>query len=379
VRRQTAVALLPLLLAACARPGDKGAEGKTAPAKVTGAPKEAELATVTLSPEAEARLAVLTAPVEERVLTGSRRLGGEVVAPPGRAVTVAAPLAGTLLAPAEGGVPSAGSAVSKGQTVFRLRPLPGASDLAAAAARLEASRAKVRRAEQLLEAGAGSQRAVEEARAEAAAAESGARSLRPSADAGEGDTLILPSPEDGVVNALRAAPGQPVAAGTPLFEIAPRDPLWVRVPVYVGDLAGIDAGRPARVRSYGDAPGAPPRPARPVTGPPSADAAAATSDLYYQIANPGAALRPGHRVEVALPLRQSEKALVVPWSAVVYDVHGGAWVYESVAPRVFSRRRVEVRRVEGELAVLSSGPAVGAAVVVQGTAELFGTELGSGK
>ena len=93
---------------------------------------------------------------------------------------------------------------------------------------------------------------------------------------------------------------------------------------------------------------------------------AATSDLFFAAANADGALRPGQRVEVELRLRQPEKARVVPWSAIVYDIDGGTWVYETTAPHVFVRRRVQVRRVEGDLAVLSGGPAPGAKVVSRG-------------
>ena len=106
---------------------------------------------------------------------------------------------------------------------------------------------------------------------------------------------------------------------------------------------------------------------------------AATSDLFFAVSNEDGTLRPGQRVEVELRLRQPEHARVVPWSAVVYDYDGGAWVYETTAPHVFVRRRVQVRRVDGDLAVLSGGPAPGARVVSQGAAELFGTELGNGR
>jgi len=79
---------------------------------------------------------------------------------------------------------------------------------------------------------------------------------------------------------------------------------------------------------------------------------------------------------VTLELRGDEESLVVPWSAVVHDVHGGEWVYESTAPHVFVRRRVQVRSVVGSDAALASGPSVGASIVVAGAAELFGVEFG---
>jgi RND family efflux transporter MFP subunit len=377
VSRILAAGAVLVVLPACSSP--RPVEKASGPATVTNPVKEADFSSVTLTAEAEARLAIATAVVEERELQQVRAVGGEVVAPPGRAVTVAAPLAGTVLAPVSGGVPPAGTRVAKGQAILRLRPIPGAADLAAAQERLDVARVRVRRAEELMEAGATSARAVEDVRAELAAAESGARTLTPTADAGGGGVLVLASPEEGVMGTLRVAPGQSVAAATPLFDVVPRDALWVRVPIYVGDAATVDTSRGAVVRPLGGPPGAPGRPARAVPGPPTADPAAATSDVYFAVANGDGALRPGERVEVELRLRQPEKARVVPWSAIVYDVDGGAWVYEAAAPHVFVRRRVQVRRVDDGLAVLAGGPAPGARVVSQGAAELFGTELGNGK
>lgn len=371
------VVAIALLLSACSSPPK--AEHAAPPAKVENAPKEAGLSTVTLTAEAEGRLGVKTVPVDERLLAGARRVGGEVVVPPGRSLTVTAPLAGTLLPPASESVPSAGSPVRKGQVVFRLRALPGAAEVGASEARLAAARAKVRRTELLLEAGAASERALEEARADLAALEAGSRALSPGADAGEGDLLLLSSPQDGVIGGLRAAAGQSVAAAAALFEIVAAHPLWVRVPVYAGDPASIDTPPGAVLHLLSEPAGSPGRKLAPVPGVPTADPLSATSDLFFEVANLDRVLRPGQRVEVMLRLRQPEKVRVVPWPAVVYDIDGGAWVYENTAPHVFVRRRVEVRRVEGDLAVVASGPAPGALVVAVGAAELFGTELGPGK
>jgi RND family efflux transporter MFP subunit len=371
---------MAVLLACACSPAPPKAQKAAAPAHVAGGvKKEEDLASVTLTPEAESRLAVRTSVVEEKQLPALRRVGGEVAVPAGRALVVTAPLAGTLLAPADAPVPAAGAAVGKGQVVFRLRPLPGATDLGAAEARLEAARAKARRVEQLLEAGAASVRAVEEARAELAAAEAGGRSLAPSSDTGSGAVLVLSSPQDGLLHAVRAAPGQSVAASAPLFDVVSRDPLWVRVPLYVGDLAGVDEAKGARVHDLSENAGAPGRPARLISGPPSADAQAATADLYFEVANSDGRLRPGQRVSVSLALKTEDRGRVVPWSAILYDFQGGTWVYENTAPQVFVRRRVEVSRVVGDSAVLARGPAVGAKIVTTGAAELFGTELGSGK
>jgi hypothetical protein len=68
----------------------------------------------------------------------------------------------------------------------------------------------------------------------------------------------------------------------------------------------------------------------------------------------------------------------VPLAALIYDKSGESWVYVATHPRTFVRQRVSVARVEGELVILESGPAVGAAVVTVGAAELLGSEYGVG-
>ena len=117
-------------------------------------------------------------------------------------------------------------------------------------------------------------------------------------------------------------------------------------------------------------------------GPPcrgTADPQAATVDLFYELANPDAKLRPGQRVSVELPTAVTSEDLVVPHAAILFDIYGGTWVYENVGPQQYVRQRVAVRDVVGDLAVLGRGLEPGAKVVTSGAAELFGTEFGAGK
>ena len=69
---------------------------------------------------------------------------------------------------------------------------------------------------------------------------------------------------------------------------------------------------------------------------------------------------------------------VIPYAALVYDLHGDAWAYTSPAPLTFVRQPVKVDYIQGDLAILSDGPPAGATVVTTGAAELFGTEFGVG-
>lgn len=68
-------------------------------------------------------------------------------------------------------------------------------------------------------------------------------------------------------------------------------------------------------------------------------------------------------------------ALVVPYSAVLYDSAGATWVFTATAPLSYVRQAVTVESIRGESATLSQGPAAGTTIVVVGAAELYGTEL----
>jgi multidrug efflux pump subunit AcrA (membrane-fusion protein) len=193
-----------------------------------------------------------------------------------------------------------------------------------------------------------------------------------------GTTAPLPieSPRAGLLRSVTALPGQNVPAGAALFEVVDLTRIWVRVPVYVGDLPRIDTTAEAGVGALSSQLSTPPRPAQPATAPPSASAAAGTVDLFYELPNDPPALSPGQRVSVNLPLNEEAESLTAPWSAVVIDIYGGTWLYEQTAELEFIRRRALVRYVADDTAVLSHGPPPGTPVVVAGAAELFGTETG---
>jgi len=66
---------------------------------------------------------------------------------------------------------------------------------------------------------------------------------------------------------------------------------------------------------------------------------------------------------------------VVPYSAVLYGVDGGTFVYTSPEPLTFVRAPITIDYIKGDTAVLSDGPSSGTAVVTVGSAELFGAEF----
>ena len=345
IGRRSTPFILSLLLASTgsANAAAQKASAATAAAQVANPVKESDLTTVTLTPQAEQRLGIVTATIEKRKSARTRFYGGDVVLP---------------LAPAQ---PETGS------PDLRFAPNPPASpaellklaerqaladgEIQKAQVQVQAAQVTADRAETLWRTETGSRRALDDAHA----------------------TLQLARAT------LESAMTRRALLGSAVEHTANLDRVWVRVPVYVGDASVLDAAREARVGGLADRPGTPTRPARYAAGPPVANPGEATVDWYYELENPDHTLRLGQRVGITLALRGEEESMVVPWAAVLHDIHGGQWVYENTAPQTFVRRRVQVARVSGADAVLAAGLKEGQKIVTDGAAELFGTEFGAGK
>ncbi len=392
------VAALGVLLAGCgARPA---AEHKAPPAEVEALPGESQLTRITLTPEAVQRLGIATAELASRVVDPERWVAGEVFLPTDAVRLLTAPVAATVAPTSE--VPAAGASVAKGETLATLAPVVPPEALAnlraaTATAEGEIARAEVRleiattqrdRTQKLLDRGAISTRLRDEAAAEydsALASLAAAKQSRdvllaatPSSQGGSAQIEIR-APFDGIVRRADAAPGQEVPAGAALVEIVALDRMLVRVALHVGEADLVDPDAPVQVRVAGRT-----LTAKPALAPPAADPLAATVHLFYDVGTAAASLRPGQRVEVGLVQGRGEPRLVAPFSAVVFDAYGGAWIYAQTGPTRFERRRVDIEGVRGAgtadaLAVLVHGPAVGTVVVTAGAPELFGTEFGGSK
>jgi membrane fusion protein, heavy metal efflux system len=398
----SAVATLALVAAwwmATSRPPASAKAPTTPPAKVDKTFKEDDVHRITLTAEAIERLALRTAEVERKPMRRMRGYGGEVMVPIGQTIVVSAPISGLIRIPGDA-VPQVGQQVKARQPLFELLPLltpEGRANLAAsktdadgqvksAQAQRDAAEIALRRAERVFQSEAGSRRAVDEAQAQLHLAEKALEAAIARRDllsrvVGEVETgttapIVIESPQAGLLRSVGVLPGQNVPAGAALFEVMDLTRVWVRTPVYVGDLPTIDASAKASVGNFSAVTGTGQWPAQPAGAPPSANAANGTVDLFYELDNAKPALSPGQRVSVSLPLKEEAESLTLPWSAVVIDIHGGNWVYEAIGEREFVRRRVTVRYVSGETAVLAAGPAPKTHVVVAGAAELFGTETG---
>jgi RND family efflux transporter MFP subunit len=389
---RTLIVSLAVAAAACGGGSAAPPSGKSTPAAKVDSPKpESDLATVTLSPEAQKHLAVQTmkAAVEPVALT--RTVGAEAIVPPGKSVVVTAPMAGTLTA----GRAAVIGPVQRGDVIFEIVPLQQAErDVRAEAeravqeaeARLTQATQRAQRLEQLLKEGSASARSVEEAQADRAIAAAAAEAARKRVESagrlavGPRGEMALRAPFDGLITELRAATGQTVAAGAPVAELAQTSNLWIRAAVYAGDLASIDVAQPVMVAKLGHETTGPWRQVSRVAGPPVANPAAASVDLYFDLpGNAAMPMRPGERVALRLPLKATDRALVVPQSAVVYDINGGTWVYEQRTPNQYARRRVELGGPAGASVIVVRGLAEGMTIVTVGAAELYGTEFYVGK
>lgn len=314
-----------LPLVACGSPSSKSA---APPAKAEVVAHESELLTLTLTPEAQRRLGIETVRVGGGEMAAMRQAPGEIVVPPSGA----------------GGVPTR-SLTNLQQIGAQQAAADG--EIARAAAQARLARIALDRAGALVREEAGSVRARDEAAAALATAQA----------------------------ALDVAREQRRLLGPGIAAMNRQTRLWVRVSIFGSDLSAIRRDASAGVRALGA--DTPPRMARPVQAPPSADAVAGTVDLFYTLDNSDHGLRVGQRVSVDVPLAGRTEGLSVPSSAIVRDIYGGEWVYRKSAPDTYVRQRIEVASEANGQALLARGLEPGAEVVTTGAAELFGTEFGA--
>lgn len=322
--------------------GLSAAEPAKAPAKVTGAIPETALNNITLTAAAEKRLGIQVVNAERRRVPRARLFAGEVMLPlPASKAGVATQSLAAILPQLS---PSEIVRIAESQTDADGR-------VAAAQTQLEGARKTLERAAQLLRDQAGSQRAVDDARTQV----------------------------DVTDAALQAAKARRELLGPALLPGGKLPRVWVRVPIYAGDVADVDANSEGRVGGFSGRPGETSLAAKLVANPPATRSSSPATDFFYEVENADGGLRIGGRVGITLPLKSSAETLVIPWSAVVHDIQGGTWVYQRTAPLTYARQRVQVSHVVGKDCALASGVKPGDAIVTDGVAELFGTEFGSGK
>lgn len=408
--------LMTLLAAVGCAPNSTSHSAKEKPAKVEPHPSENDIYRVKLTEKAESRLQISTVPAKLASVSRVRSLGGDVLIPDGMRIPVTAPLTGKLLALDGKKTLVAGNTIKTGRPLFKLMPIlrpelevPGAAervqmanaraslvtaqiqaegDFNQAKAQVDGARIALDRSKQLLSDRAGSQRAVDDAEAAYNIAVEGLEAARLrkelldkltlEAETGNAEAVIITAPCDGILQTIAASVGQVVSTGAPLLEIVDLKQLWVRVPIYAGQVDEFDFDKTATLKPLSNRSDAGTAISR-IEAPPTADPLSSTVDVYFQLDNSAGEYFPGQRVSVDLPMTSEQESLVVPRASVLRDIHGIAWVYIRSGEHQFERARVTIQFTTEEFAVLRSGPELGTEVVVDGAAELFGTEFGAGK
>ncbi len=90
------------------------------------------------------------------------------------------------------------------------------------------------------------------------------------------------------------------------------------------------------------------------------------------------------RLDIQVALVSEEQVegtprLVIPYAALMYGLNGETWAYIMSEPLTFVREAIIVDYIEGDMAVLLAGPAIGTEVVTVGAALLYGAETGVSK
>ena len=227
-----------------------------------------------LTEEARTSIGIVTAPVQSQSVPSRISTTGWLVVKPGHEVTVKAVATGFVV-PEEGGeLVSLGDSVTVGQSLGTLRVFVSPQEEAQlvalkeeadilirqSLASLEAAQAHLERVEELSESGivAGKEKqlakeAVERARAAYEEAQQQLPFLpsEPYERPLQLSAAVIKSPSAGRLTKLHVQPRQLVIQGDPLWTISDWSSLWLRVPVFEGDLPRIDQTEPAEVSKPG--------------------------------------------------------------------------------------------------------------------------------
>jgi RND family efflux transporter MFP subunit len=332
-------------------------------------------------------------------------LPGWVMVPSGNEVTITAPVAGYVLAAETGTNPTPGRAVTANQVLFRLRPVLSPleqiqlatlkrsveNELTKARESVDLAEKEYNRLSELHKQKLRAQQDVEQCATRLGHAREDFQSAKDKLEvfgraAGKNTlpVMTITAPHAGTVLSLSASPGQYVSAASPLVTLADLSRLWLRVPVPEADLPRLDRKASARIFFRAKTTTAsPPLQVPPVALVPVVDLARRTADVLYEL--PGDAKERGllardQMVQVGVPIDAKRDESLVPYSAVVFDSHAGAWIYidrsaKDGKGRVYERRRVELGPMAGDEVGVRPPCKSEDRVVVNGAGLLFSREF----
>ena len=339
------------------------------------------------------QLGIETTPVDKRRLTRTLKRMGWFIAPPGAETVIRSPVAGFVVPAISCEWPQIGRAVETGacqsqvnvfltpQEVSQLVLAKEDNDvqMRQALVTMELSEAQLALATKARDSLAGVRiDQIREAYERSKAAYQEAQDKLPFLvqEPYDSGVLLKPVPiapsAQGRILELHVSKGQFVQAGDALWTIGDWSTLWLRVPVFSGDLNRLSPNRPAMVELPGNTA---PVLADPLNIPTPVDPHTRTVDLKFTLDNPKWKVRVGQSAVVELPVSDEFEALVIPQSAVLVDGFGQAYCYAAEAGSdVFRRRRIELgTSFETRVAVLR-GLAADDVVVSAGAEQLAAEE-----
>ena len=178
---------------------------------------------------------------------------------------------------------------------------------------------------------------------------------------------IISSPFSGVIIKAAASPGEVVAEGTDLFQIADLTSVWVQAEVYEKDLARVITGQPAyiSVDTYPD---------QTFIGNVAyigdiLDPQTRTTRVRCEVPNPLIALKLDMFATVRLPTKFSRQGLAVPNSAI-QQWDDKNFVFVQTAPTTFIAREVKLGKIINGETEIATGLKTGEPIVVTGSFHL---------
>jgi len=355
---------------------------------------ESQLNQVSLPAEAIKKLGIMTMPVTANRQSTALSYPAQASLAPEALAAYSTPMSGYVISATSTPL-NVGSQVKAGQVLFTIHPVvtPEArlnlitsladaeGQLQTAEKQLSANTLTLNRAKQLLQQHVGSQKAVDEAQANVAIADTNMRTarqkralLKQAVEQGSAGAYHIKAASNGVISQMYFSTGQLMVAGARLVDIVQQDRLWVTAYVphaQVGQL-NLDAqawlaGAAGVSADYA---------LKPVASPPEGDALTGTRKLVYALQAKGD-IAPMQRLTIQIPQRvAAQPRASVPCAATVVDIYGNTWLYLPLDETHFARQQVFITRSSEQACVLSDQRLLGKSVVTQGAQELFAVETG---
>jgi cobalt-zinc-cadmium efflux system membrane fusion protein len=332
---------------------------------------------VTLTPDAVQRAGIEVSEVTTAAGTDHLRLPG-VVEPNAYRQVVVTPLVGGRVVRVTAQL---GDRVRRGQAlaeVYSPELAEARTKYTAAKAMLDAHDRELQRTQKLVEIGAASRQELERIHAEHAAQTAevestrarlqllGAASAEPAANKGDGATITVVAPIDGVVTERLANTGLNVDPTVRLFSVVDLSKVWIVADVYEKDLGRVRVGAPATVTTAAF-------PGLSVGGrvsyiDPQLNTSTRTAKARVEVANPRGELRLGMYTDVAIETGQGTAAISVP-KAAIQNVADRQVVYVTVPGESikFIEREVRLGSSSGDIVEVVSGLNARDSVVSKGS------------